>query len=217
MSAHLAVPLVVGGLHVVLGLGALLSGAGRRTQQVLAALAAVLAVWTLSVFQIRHAADETGGLLGQRMLNITFGLTPAVYYHLVRVVTGTAEARRTAVRLIYAGAGAFVLIALVALPLLVRGVVPTPRGWAPVTGPLGLALFVFYLAVMLATLGPLRAAGRRWLIVASLIMLLAPLANFVGFILMRAGLFKMELPPLLLPASVVFIALVWFATRENAA
>jgi len=34
---------------------------------------------------------------------------------------------------------------------------------------------------------------------------------------MRAGLFKMELPPLLLPASVVFIALVWFATRENAA
>ncbi len=180
-----------------------------------AALAGVLAVWTFSVFQIRHAADAAGGLLGQRMLNLTFGLTPALYYHLVRVVTGTAQARRTAVRLVYAGAGGFTLVALGALPLLVLDVVPTARGWAPVTGPLGLALFVFYLGVMAATLGPLRAARARCLLAATALMLAAPLANFVGFILLRAGLVRLDLPPLLLPASVVFIALVWFATRTG--
>ena len=215
MASHLAVPLVVSGVHVVLAAGALLSGARRPVNRLFAALAGVLAVWTFSVFQIRHAADAAGGLAGQRMLNVTFGLTPAVYYHLVRVVTGTVETRRTAVRLVYAGAGAFTLVALAALPLLVSDVVPTARGWAPVTGPLGLALFVFYLGVMASTLGPLRAARSRWLLVASAVMLAAPLANFAGFILLRTGLIRLDLPPLLLPASVVFIALVWFATRSR--
>ena len=152
-------------------------------------------------------------MLGQRVLNITFVLTPAVYYHLVRVVV--RDDRRTAVRVVYALAAGFTLIALGALPLLVQGVVRTPRGWAPVTGPLGLPLLVFYLAVMAATLGPLRAARRRPLLAASLVMLVAPVANFFGFILLRAGVIRLELPPLLLPASVVFVALVWFATRET--
>ncbi|HEU5195668.1 MAG TPA: hypothetical protein VFW70_13070 [Methylomirabilota bacterium] len=215
MSSRLAVPLVVSGVHVALAVAALLRGAGRPLNRLFAALAAVLAVWTFSVFQIRHAPDAAGGLLGQRLLNLTFGLTPAVYYHLVRVVTGTAEAGRRAVRLVYAGAALFTLIALAALPLLVREVVPTPRGWAPVTGPLGLALFVFYLGVMAATLGPLRARRWRALLLASAVMLAAPLANFLGFILLRAGLITVDLPPLLLPASVVFVALVWFATRTR--
>ena len=214
MSAHLALPLVVSGLHLVLGLGALLSGTDRRTPWLFAALAGVLAAWSASVFQIRHAPDPAGGLLGQRMLNITFALTPAVYYHLVRVMTRTHDAHRTAVRVVYALAAAFTLSALAALPLLVQDVVRTPRGWAPVTGPLGLPLLVFYLAVMAATLGPLSAARRPPLLAASLVMLLAPVANFFGFILVRAGVIRLELPPLLLPASVVFMALVWFATRE---
>ena len=213
MSAHLALPLVVSGLHLVLALAALLSGGDRRTQRLFAALAGVLAAWSGSVFQIRHAPDEAGGLLGQRVLNITFVLTPAVYYHLVRVVV--RDDRRTAVRVVYALAAGFTLIALGALPLLVQGVVRTPRGWAPVTGPLGLPLLVFYLAVMAATLGPLSAARRRPLLAASLVMLVAPVANFFGFILLRAGVIRLELPPLLLPASIVFVALVWFATRET--
>jgi len=216
VSLHVAVPLVVSGVHLALALGALLSGAGRRTQQVFAALAGTLALWSVSIFQIRHAADAAGGLLGQRLLNITFPLIPAVYYHLVRVVTGTAEARRTAVRVVYAGAAVFVLLALAALPLLVRDVVRTPRGWAPVTGPLGILLFAFYLGVMAATLGPARAARRRALLVASVVMLVAPLTNFVGFILLRVGVIPVELPSLLVPASVVLVALAWFATRENA-
>ena len=216
MSLHLALPLVVSGVHVALALGALLSGAGRRTQQVFAALAGVLAVWSVSIFQIRHASDAAGGLLGQRLLNISFSLIPALYYHFVRVVTGTAQARRTAVRLVYVGAAVFVLLALAALPLLVSDVVPTPRGWAPVTGPLGVLLFAFYLGVMAATLGPARAARRRALLVASIVMLAAPLTNFVGFILLRVGVLRIELPPLLMPASVVLVALAWFATRENA-
>lgn len=212
MSAHLALPLVVSGLQLVLALAALLSGGDRRTQRLFAALAGVLAAWSGSVFQIRHAPDEAGGLLGQRVLNITFVLTPAVYYHLVRVVV--RDDRRTAVRVVYALAAGFTLIALGALPLLVQGVVRTPRGWAPVTGPLGLPLLVFYLAVMAATLGPLSAARRRPLLAASLVMLVAPVANFFGFILLRAGVIRLELPPLLLPAGVVAVALVWFATRE---
>jgi hypothetical protein len=217
VSTRLTLPLVVSGLHAALALGALLNGARRRVQQLFAVLAGVLAVWTFCVFQIRHATDAAGGLLGQRLLNITFGLTPAVYYHLVREVTGTARERGTSVRVVYAGAALFTLIALLALPLLVRDVVHTSRGWAPVTGPLGLALFVFYLGVMAATLGPLRAARRPALLAGSLVMLLAPVANFVGFMLFRAGAIPVDLPPLLLPASVVFIALAWFATRERAA
>ena len=216
MSLHLAVPLLVSGVHVALALGALLSGGGRRTQQVFAALAGVLALWSVSIFQIRHAPDAAGGLLGQRLLNVTFSLIPAVYYHFVRAVTGTAEAGRTAVRAAYAGAAVFVLLALVALPLLVQDVVRTPRGWAPVTGPAGVLLFAFYLGVMAATLGPARAARRRALLAASIVMLLAPLTNFVGFLLLRVGLLKGELPPLLMPASVVLVALAWFATRESA-
>ena len=215
MPAHLALPLVVSGVHLVLALAALASGGDRRTQRLVAALAGILAAWSGSVFQIRHAPDEAGGLLGQRMLNITFALTPAVYYHFVRVVTRTHDAHRTGVRVVYALAAGFTLIALAALPLLVQDVVRTPRGWAPVTGPLGLPLLVFYLAAMAATLGPVHAAGRRPLLAASLVMLVAPVTNFVGFILLRLRVIALELPPLLLPASVVFIALVWFATRET--
>ena len=213
VSAHLAVPLVVAGLHVGLGVGALLSGGDRQTQRLFAALAGVLAAWCAAVFQIRHAADATGGLLGQRVLNVTFGLAPAVYYHLVRVLTGTHDPRRTAVRVVYALAGGFTVVALFALPLLVQAVVPTSRGWAPVTGPLGLALFVYYLGVMAATLTPVWRARRTPLLAASLVMLAAPVSNFIGFILLRARVIAVDLPPLLLPASLIFVALVWFATR----
>jgi hypothetical protein len=216
VSTHLALPLVVAAVHVALGVGALAGGGDRRTRQVFAALAGVLALWSLSVFQVRHAADAAGGLLGQRLLDITFALVPAVYYHLVGVVTRTTDAHRTALRVVYGLAGVFVLVALAALPLLVRDVVRTPRGWAPVTGPLTLLLFPFYLGVMAATLGPLRTARRTVLVTASVVMLAAPLTNFVAFMLTRAGLLGLDLPPLLLPGSVVFIALVWFATRENA-
>ncbi|HTO13415.1 MAG TPA: hypothetical protein VMQ51_17725 [Candidatus Binatia bacterium] len=216
MPAHLAVPLAVAALHAALAAGALAGRGDRRARGLFGALAGVLAAWSASVFQIRHASDEVGGLLGQRVLNLTFGLTPALYYHLVRVLTGTSAARRTALRVVYVLAAGFALIALVALPLLVRGVVRSPRGWAPVTGPLGLPLFVFYLAVMVATLGPARAARRRALVAASLVMLLAPLTNFVVFILVALGVLRLELPPLLLPAGVVFIALVWFATHDSA-
>lgn len=216
MSTHLALPLGVSALHLVLGLGALVSGGDRRTQYVFAALAGVLSAAALGVFQIRHAPDAAGGLLGQRMLNVTFALTPAVYYHLVRVVTRTAEAGRTAIQLAYAGAALFTLIAMVALPLLVRDVVRTPREWAPLTGPAGLLLFAFYLAVMAATLRPLRGARRKALVGASLIMLLAPLANFLVVFLVYARVVNLDLPALRMPGSVVFIALVWFATRENA-
>ena len=215
MFAHLAVPLVVAGLHVGLGVGALLSGRDRRTQRLFAALAGVLAAWSASVFQIRHAADETGGLLGQRVINITFGLIPAVHYHLVRVATGTDATHQTAVRVVYTLAGGFTLVALFGLPLLVQKVVPTSHGWAPVTGPLALALFVYYLGVMAATLTPAWRERRTALLAASLVMLVAPVSNFVGFILLRTGVITRDLPPLLLPAGLVFSALVWFATRES--
>ena len=56
-----------------------------------AAWIGVLALAALGVYQIRHAPDAAGGLLGQRVLNITFGVTPAVYYHLVRRLTRTAD------------------------------------------------------------------------------------------------------------------------------
>jgi hypothetical protein len=94
--------------------------------------------------------------------------------------------------------------------------VRTTREWAPVTGPLGLVLFAFYLAVLVATLRPLVRARRRALLAASLIMLLAPLANFAAVILVQARVLPMQIPPLRMPSSVVVIALVWFATRENA-
>ena len=216
MSTHLALPLLVAAVHLALGVGALVSGRDRRTQQLFAALAGVLALAALGVYQIRHAPDAAGGLLGQRVLNITFGVTPAVYYHLVRRLTRTADAGRTAIRMAYAGAAVFTLIALVGLPLLVRDVVRTPREWAPVTGPLGVLLFAFYLAAMAATLRPLRGARRNALVAASLVMLLAPLLNFVVVFLVQARVIVLELPPLRLPASVVFIALAWFATRDNA-
>jgi len=216
VSTHLALPLAVAAVHLALGVAALVSGGDRRTRYLFAALALVLDLAALGVYEIRRAPDAAGGLLGQRVLNITFALTPALYYHLVRRLTRTGEAGRAAVRMAYAGAAVFTLIALFALPLLVRDVVRTPREWAPVTGPLGLLLFAFYLAVMAATLRPLRGARRKALVAASLVMLLAPLANFVVVFLVQARVIVLELPSLRMPASVVFIALVWFATHENA-
>ena len=213
---RLALPLFVAGLHLILGLAALASGVQRRTQQLFAVLAATLGVAALGVFQIRRAPDAAGGLLGQRLLNITFALTPAVYYHLVRAVTGTAAAGRRAIVMAYGGAAVFTVVALVALPLLVRAVVRTPREWAPVTGPAGLLLFAFYLAVTAATLRPLRGTRHRALVAASLVVLLAPLLNFVAVLLVSAGVARTGLPNLRMPTSVLFIALVWFATRVDA-
>jgi len=212
----LALPLFVAALHAVLAIGALASGAGRRRHQLVAALAGVMSLAALGVFQIRHATDPDGGLLGHRVLNLTFALTPAVYYHLVRVVTGTAEAVRAAIVMAYGGATLFTAVALFEPGLLVRDVVRTTSEWAPVTGPLGLVLFVFYLAVLVATLRPLLRARHRALLASSLIMLLAPLANFAAVFLVQARALPVQMPPLRLPSSVVVIALVWFATRENA-
>jgi hypothetical protein len=213
---RLALPLFVAALHAVLAVGALASGARRRSQQLVAALAGVMSLAALGVFQIRHAVDADGGLLGQRVLNLTFALTPAVYYHLVRVMTATAERGRAVIVMAYGGAALFTAVALFEPVLLVRDVVRTTREWAPVTGPLGLVLFAFYLAVLVATLRPLVRARRRALLAASLIMLLAPLANFAAVILVQARVLPMQIPPLRMPSSVVVIALVWFATRENA-
>jgi hypothetical protein len=216
VSTHLALPLLVAAVHVALGVGAAASGRDRPTQWLFAALAGVLALAALGVYQIRHAPDAAGGLLGQRVLHLTFALTPAVYYHLVCRLTRTVETRRTTVRMVYAGAAVFVLVSLLVPSLLVREVVRTPREWAPVTGPLGLLLFAYYLAVMVATLRPLRGAQRKALVAASLVMLLAPLVNFVAVFLVQARVIGLAVPSLRMPASVVFIALVWFATRENA-
>jgi hypothetical protein len=69
---------------------------------------------------------------------------------------------------------------------------------------------------MVATLRPLRGAQRTALVAASLVMLLAPLVNFVAVFLVQARVIGLAVPSLRMPASVVFIALVWFATRENA-
>jgi hypothetical protein len=216
VSTHLALPLFVAAVHAALGVGALASGRDRPTGWLFAALAGVLALAALGVYQIRHAPDAAGGLLGQRVLHLTFALTPAVYYHLICRLTRTVEARRTTVRMVYAGAAVFVLVSLLIPSLLVREVARTPREWAPVTGPLGLLLFAYYLAVMVTTLRPLRGAGRTALVAASLVMLLAPLVNFVAVFLVQARVIGPAVPSLRMPASVVFIALVWFATRENA-
>jgi hypothetical protein len=216
VSTPLALPLFVAALQLILAVAALVSGWSHRPQQLFAALAGVLGLAALGVFQIRQAADAAGGLLGQQLLNITFALTPAVYYHLVRVVTGTAAAGRRAIGMAYTGAAVFTVVALAALPLLVRDVVRTPRDWAPVTGPLGPVLFAFYLAVLAATLRPLRGAHRAALVAASLVMLLAPLLNFAAVLLARTGGGRGQLPSLRMPTSVVFIALVWFATRKDA-
>ena len=214
MAAHELAPLVVCGLHVLVAAGALLRGPGRRTHQMVAAVALALAAWSFGVFAIRRAPDSAAGLAGQRLLHVAFSALPAFYHHLVRMVTGGAAARRRAVWIVYGVAAGFVLVALTTLPLLVRGVVRTPRGWAPVTGALALPLFGFYLATLAATLRPLRAARLTPMVVASSLLLLAPLANFVGALLQRPQLTTLELPPLLLPAGVVAVALVWFATRE---
>jgi hypothetical protein len=214
VTAHELAPLLVCGVHVLVAVIALVRGASRRTHQLVAAVALALAVWSFGVFAIRRAPDVAAGLAGQRLLHAAFSVLPAVYHHLVRVVTGDAAARRRAVWIVYGVAAGFVLVALIPLPLLVRGVVRTPRGWAPLTGVLALPLFVFYLATLAATLRPLRAVRLTPMVVASSLLLLAPLANFIGALLQRLQLTTLELPPLLLPAGLVAIALVWFATRE---
>jgi len=214
VTSYELAPLFVCGVHVFVAVAALVRGPGRRTHQLVAALALSAAVWSFGVFAIRRGADAAAGLAGQRLLHVAFSVLPAVNHDLVRVVTGAAAARRRAVWIVYGIAAAFVLVALIAPPLLVRGVVRTPHGWAPMPGSLALPLFVFYLAAVAATLRPLRAARLTPMVVASCLLLLAPVANFVGALLQRLQLSTVELPPLLLPAGVVAIALVWFATRE---
>jgi MFS superfamily sulfate permease-like transporter len=108
----------------------------------------------------------------------------------------------------------------------VRGVTPTAEGWAPVPGPLAAVWFLVAFVITAATFWPLLAARRHpdatrgarrvWLLLAATaIRLLAPLVSFAGVLLLRAGVLKTALPPVVIASTVVVGCLAAVATLDS--
>jgi hypothetical protein len=195
-----------------------------RAARTFAAFAASLALWNFAVYRFRVAADAETAQRWQLAVYVALFVAPALYYRLVHVIVGVPERRASG--LVYASTLGALLAAALRFDLFVRGVTPTAEGWAPVSGPLAAVWFLVALAITAATFRPLILARRQTeaprparpvvlLLLATAIRLLGPLVSFAGVLLLRAGVLKAALPPVVVGAMVLVGCLAAVATLDS--
>ena len=201
----------------------LLRDPGGPTNRAFAAFATGAAAWCFAVYRFRAAPDPDAALRWQLLVFVTLFLGPALYFHLAHAVGGVAE--RAGAVAVYVLSAAALLTGVTRFDLFVRGVVGTPQGWAPRSGPLAAVWFFVALGITTATYWPLALARHRLgpqqrarpltlLIVGNTLRLLAPLLTFAGALLAQAGTIPRPLPPVVVEATVFVIVLAAGATLD---
>jgi signal transduction histidine kinase len=157
MTVHQLVPLFALALNILL-LGSALVGPRREPRNVVFGVVALaLATWNLGVFGLRGTDSATAADFWELVVHLGVIPLPVLFHHYVLAFLDLPR-RRLSLRLGYGLAALFLLVS--PTPLFMRGVVQTYWGFAPKSGPLYLAFFVYFQAYMVIGLVRLVRAYR---------------------------------------------------------
>ena len=157
MTVHQLVPLFAFGLNAILIVSALVSDHRSALNRSFAYFACAQAVWNLGSFGLRGSGDPAQAFLWEVILHVGVIPIPILFYRYV-VIFLDLPTRRRSLFVGYALCAFF--LAVSPTPLFMRGVQQTYWGWAPLSGPLYAAFFVYFQTFMVLGLVRLVRARR---------------------------------------------------------
>jgi signal transduction histidine kinase len=225
MLAHQLVPLFALGLNVLLIVSALASDRRSALNRSFAYFAGAQAAWNLGAFGLRWSSEPQQALMWEVILHAGVIPIPILFYRYVVVFLGLPVRRRSL--LIGYSLCAFFL-AVSPTPLFMRGVQQTYWGWAPESGPLYAAFFVYFQTYMVLGLVRLIRARRaqtssyrrsRILLVMAgvTVSLLGGAIDFLRFILGLEHLYPAGIPTNSLLALTLGLAIVRYRLFDMSA
>jgi signal transduction histidine kinase len=143
LTPHELLPLVAFLLNVSLAGITLFRNPASRLNRVFAYFVSGLAVWNFGVFLLRQTPDPSHAYLWEILIHVGLIPVPALYYHFVLVFLERTTQHRRSLALGYALALLFSGLNIVGTPLFLKGVSQTYWGWAPDSGFLYYAFFLY--------------------------------------------------------------------------
>ena len=215
MTAHQLLPLAACALNVGLAVVALARNAASGLHRAFAGFAVAVAVWNFGAFGLRRAADADSATLWQFVLHVGVVLLPALYVHLVLQFLDQVRARRRLLVAAYALAVGFLVLDAAGSPLFIRGVVTSPWGWKPATGPLYAPFLLFFNLAFLGSMVYLARAARhfsssfrrnraRLIVAGTAVSFAGGLVDFATFVAARVVPAASHVYPIGIPANIVF-------------
>ncbi|MGH7333968.1 MAG: ATP-binding protein [Candidatus Rokuibacteriota bacterium] len=225
MIAHQLVPLFALGLNVLLIVSALASDRRRALNRSFAYFAGAQAVWNLGSFGLRGSGEPHQALMWEVILHVGVIPIPILFYRYV-VVFLNLPTRRRSLLIGYTLCAFFLVVS--PTPLFMRGVQQTYWGWAPLSGPLYAAFFLYFQTYMVLGLVRLIRARRAqtssyWrsrilLVMAGVtVSLLGGAIDFLRFILGLERLYPVGIPANSLLALALGLAIVRYRLLDMSA
>lgn len=213
---HRLLPLTALGLNLVLLATALTADRKRPSNRVFACVASAVAVWNFGVLGLRWTDDPSEALAWERFLHLGVIPSPVLFYHYVLLFLDV-RSRRHLLAIGYALCGVFLIA--IPTPQFMAGVRPTYWGFAPITGPLYGAFFVYFqaytvvgLVLLIRTYRSLQSSFRRnrtlLVIVGASVSFVGGLVDFSRFVFGWEWLYPAGIPTSALFALALGVALV---------
>jgi PAS domain S-box-containing protein len=215
VTLHELLPLIAFLLNGSLAGIALLRNPGSPLNRIFVGFVAGMTVWNLGVFALRRAPDPASAYLWEVVIHVGVIAIPALYFHFVLAFLEGVARHRRALTAAYALAILFTGINVSGSPLFMSGVRETYWGWAPETGPLYLAFFLYFNAFLLGGLvllvrahweldSSFRRNRLRLVLIGTLLSLAGGFIDFLRFILARVLPGAEQLYPAGIPANMLF-------------
>ena len=225
MTVHQLVPLFAFGLNAILIVSALVSDHRSALNRSFAYFACAQAVWNLGSFGLRGSGDPAQAFLWEVILHVGVIPIPILFYRYV-VIFLDLPTRRRSLFVGYALCAFF--LAVSPTPLFMRGVQQTYWGWAPLSGPLYAAFFVYFQTFMVLGLVRLVRARRAqtssyWrsrillVMVGVTLSLFGGAIDFLRFILGLERLYPVGIPTNSLLALALGLAIVRYRLLDMSA
>ena len=225
MIAHQLVPLFALGLNLLLIVSALASDRRNALNRSFAYFAGAQAVWNLGAFGLRGSGEPSQAFMWEVILHAGVIPIPILFYRYV-VIFLNLPTRRRSLLIGYTLCAFFLLVSPTSL--FMRGVQQTYWGWAPVSGPLYAAFFLYFQTYMVLGLVRLIRARRvqtssYWrsrilLVMAGVtVSLLGGAIDFLRFILGLERLYPVGIPTNSLLALALGLAIVRYRLLDMSA
>ena len=222
---HQLVPLFALGLNAILIVSALVSDHRSALNRSFAYFACAQAVWNFGSFGLRGSGDPAQAFLWEVILHVGVIPIPILFYRYV-VIFLELPTRRRSLFIGYALCAFF--LAVSPTPLFMRGVQQTYWGWAPLSGPLYAAFFVYFQTYMVLGLVRLVRARRAqtssyWrsrillVMVGVTLSLFGGAIDFLRFILGLERLYPVGIPTNSLLALALGLAIVRYRLLDMSA
>jgi signal transduction histidine kinase len=212
---HQLLPLIAFLLNVSLAGITLLRNSASRLNRVFVYFLIGLAVWNFGVFGLRRAPDPASAFLWEVLIHVGVTVVPAFYYHFVLIFLESTTGHRRSLGLAYGLALFFSGLNLIQSPLFMKGVIWTYWGWAPATGLLYNAFFLYLNAYFILGLVHLTRATRaiessfrrnraRLIQIGTIVTLAGGFIDFIRFILAKFIPVLDRAYPVGIPANAIF-------------